>query len=155
MVWLKSRPKLQGPDRRLDPVRLSAASAYALRALVHITSAKGDASVPSHVIAAAQGLREEYLLKVLRPLASARILLSLKGPNGGYRLARPADRITLADVIEAVGGPLRGIVPDIDATGKNRDRIAQELAATCDRTADLVRQQLRRVTVQDLAGKKA
>jgi Rrf2 family protein len=92
-------------------MRLSFGSAYALRALVHLMSGKENAPVPSRVIAAVQGLPERFLGKVLKPLVTARILHSLKGPNGGYRLARPADRISLLDVIEAVDGPLRGRAP--------------------------------------------
>jgi Rrf2 family protein len=139
--------------RRPDPVKLTAASAYALRALVHIANEGEGRELASHVIAAATGLPERFLLKVLRPLALARILHSVKGPNGGFRLARTADRITALDVIEAVDGPLRMPVPDIEAIGRDSKRITRELEAICDRTAELVRQRLRRVTVRDLAGK--
>jgi Rrf2 family protein len=106
----------------------------------------------SHVVAAAEGIPERFLLKVLRPLVSARILHSLKGPNGGYRLARSADRISLLDVIEAVDSPLRGVVPELDGQGK--DKLDKQLREACNRTAELVRQRLRKVTVQDLAARK-
>ena len=67
--------------------------------------------VASHHIAAARGIPDRFLLKVLKPLVSARILLSLKGPHGGYRLARKAEEISLLDVLEAVDGPIRGQAP--------------------------------------------
>jgi len=132
-------------------VKLSHATSYALHALVHIASQKLDQPVASHTIAEAKGLPERFLLKVLKPLSAARILVSLKGPNGGYRLARPADRITLLDVIEAVEGPLQGVVPEVDHAGKAK--VDEHLQQVCNRTAELVRQRLRKVSVQDLVGK--
>jgi Rrf2 family protein len=68
-------------------MRLTRASSYALHAVTYIAARKHDQTIPSHLIARADGIPERFLLKVLKPLVSARILLSLKGPNGGYRLA--------------------------------------------------------------------
>jgi DNA-binding IscR family transcriptional regulator len=48
---------------------------------------------------------------VLQSLVSAQVLLSVKGPSGGYRLARPAGKVTLLEVVEAVDGPIRGGAP--------------------------------------------
>jgi Rrf2 family protein len=134
-------------------MKLTSASTYALHALAHMANEGEDRLVSSHAIAVAAGLPERYLLKVLRPLVSARILHSLKGPNGGYRLARPASQITLLNVIEAVDGPIRGMAPDVEATGKGSNRVTEQLVAVCDRTAELVRQRFRLVSVQDLIGK--
>jgi Rrf2 family protein len=129
-------------------VRLTFATAYAIRALVHLSAGKGDRLTTSHVVAAAEGLPKRFLLKILKSLVSARILLGVKGPNGGYRLARPADRITLLQVIEAVEGPLLPIVPEVA-----RGKVDEHLKDVCGRTAEVVRQQLRKVTVLDLARK--
>lgn len=49
-------------------------------------------------------LPEPYLAKVLRMLVASGILVSVPGVNGGYRLARPADQVTMLDVVQAVGG---------------------------------------------------
>src|SRR5438309_1487991 len=98
-------------------MKLTSASTHALRSLLHIAGGKQDRPVASHVIAAAESLPERFLLKVLKPLVSARLLHSVRGPHGGYRLARPTERITLLDVIEAVDGRLQGTVPEV-ARGK-------------------------------------
>jgi Rrf2 family protein len=92
-------------------MRFTSSCAHALRALAFLARHEGGGPVASHAIAAAEGLPERFLLKVLKPLASAGVLLSAKGPNGGYQLARPARRITLLDVVEAVDGPVRGEAP--------------------------------------------
>lgn len=65
---------------------------------------------PSGVLSAAalaefHGVSASYLLKHLQALAGAELLDSVPGPKGGYRLARPADKITLLDVVLAVEGP--------------------------------------------------
>ena len=51
------------------------------------------------------GVSPSYLLKHLQAMAGAGLLDSVPGPKGGYRLARPADKITLLDVVLAVEGP--------------------------------------------------
>jgi Rrf2 family protein len=129
-------------------VKLTLATAYAIRALVHLAAGKEDRITASHVIAAAEGFPEPFLQRVLHRLVLARVLLGVKGPNGGYRLARPADRITLLDVVEAVEGPLEGAAPEVA-----RGKLDEQLEEVCNRAAELVRQRLRRVSVQDLAAK--
>ncbi len=55
-------------------------------------------------LAELHGLSDSYLLKHLRALTSAGVLDAVQGPKGGYRLARPPDRISLLDVVEAIDG---------------------------------------------------
>ncbi len=131
-------------------MKLSRASAYALHSLVRLAGGKADRVLPSHEIAEDDGMPGRFLLKVLKPLVSARILLSLKGPRGGYRLARTADKITLLDILEAVDGPLLGLAPEVGGGNK----VDEQLRQVCDRSTEVVRQRLRKVTVQELAGNK-
>jgi Rrf2 family protein len=64
----------------------------------------GEATLPASALAEAFGLSPSYLLKHLNMLSAARILESVSGPAGGYRLARPAERISLLDIVLAVEG---------------------------------------------------
>src|SRR5215471_4126443 len=89
-------------------MKLSRASSYALHAVAYMAQQKGDGPVPSHKIAQERGIPERFLLKVLKPLVSARVLASIKGPHGGYRLARSPNDLTMLEVVEAVDGPLNG-----------------------------------------------
>jgi Rrf2 family transcriptional regulator, iron-sulfur cluster assembly transcription factor len=134
------------PWRGKAIMKLTAASSYAVHALVNLAGREQGALVASHLIAEAEGLPERFLLKVLLPLVRAQILLGLKGPHGGYRMARPANKITLLDVIEAVDGPIRGEAPQGDSALQTR------LQAIYERVSDQARRQLGRVTVADLAG---
>lgn len=81
----------------------SNATAYALRALSNLP---GDGSYRlARELAARLDLPGPYLAKTLQALAQAGILESVRGPRGGFRLARPAADITVGDVFRALEGP--------------------------------------------------
>src|SRR5437870_11858882 len=104
-------------------MRLTRASSYALHALVYMAAQKHNRPVPSHIVAQARGIPERFLLKVLKPLVSARVLASVKGPNGGYRLSRPAGAVSMLEVIVAVDGPIWGMSPvRVGGSGSARTR---------------------------------
>jgi Rrf2 family protein len=131
-------------------MKLSRASSYALQALVHMAKGKQDQLVASHIIAEVDGIPDRFLLKILTPLVRVRILHSVKGPSGGFRLARAPEKISLLEVVEAVDGPIRGEVP-IVGTG-DAAALDKRLEAVFQNVAEVVRGQLRKVTIQELAG---
>jgi Rrf2 family protein len=128
-------------------MKLTRASSYALHAVAHMAASGEDKPIASHHIAHARGIPELFLLKILKPLVSARILRSVKGPNGGYRLARPAAKITMLEIVEAVDGPIRGTAPLADGSKNGLDA---KLEAICSQAADQVRRQLGKVHLSDL-----
>jgi len=132
-------------------MRLTRASSYALHAIAFLAVQKQNRPVPSHHIAKAKRIPELFLLKVLKPLVSARVLHSIKGPNGGYRLARAASEISMLDVVEAVDGPIRGQAPLSQAEGDGP--LDHKLERICDQTADQLRKQLQKVRLSELAGR--
>ncbi|WP_095091484.1 RrF2 family transcriptional regulator [Mesorhizobium sophorae] len=76
----------------------------AIHCAAMLAGVEGEATMPGAALAEAFGLSPSYLLKHLNMLSAARILESVPGPAGGYRLARPAARITLLDIVLAVEG---------------------------------------------------
>lgn len=73
---------------------------------VLLLSGLSDSGVLSAAaLAEFHGVSPSYLLKHLQAMAGAGLLLSVPGPRGGYRLAKPADKITLLDIVLAVEGP--------------------------------------------------
>ncbi len=78
---------------------------YSLKALLMLADRYSSAQ-PLRVeeIAAVQGVPENYLRRLLIELKRGGLVLSQKGPNGGYMLARPPARITMADVVEIIEG---------------------------------------------------
>ena len=85
-------------------LRLSKRSDYALIAMRHLAIGAGTAS--ARELAERFDIPVELLAKVLQKLARAGLLVSHQGIRGGYVLARAADRISVADIIVAVDGPL-------------------------------------------------
>lgn len=85
-------------------VKITARAHYALRAAIEITVNGTEHPVKSDHIAAAQEIPVRFLLNILTEMTHAGLLESLRGADGGYYLARPAERITVADVIRAVEG---------------------------------------------------
>ena len=135
-------------------MKLTRASSYALQAVAYMANqkkSKEDHPIASHRIADERKIPERFLLKVLKPLVSAQILMSIKGPNGGYRLAKSAYDITMLDVVEAVDGPIRGTAP---LNPRDPDHgLHRKLDQVCSQIADQMRKQLGRVRVSDLAGR--
>lgn len=87
---------------------------YALRAMTEIAAADPN-RIKAERIARAQRIPLKFVENILITLKHAGIVNAMRGASGGYWLARPADEITLADVIRAVEGPLanvRGMRPD-------------------------------------------
>ena len=89
-------------------MRVSAKSDYAVRALIELAS-QGEGHVKGERIAQAQEIPVKFLENILIDLRNAGLVASRRGADGGYRLARPADEISVADVIRAVDGPLANV----------------------------------------------
>jgi Rrf2 family protein len=89
-------------------MRISASADYAVRAAVELAAAPDDWHRVED-IAALQDIPARFLENILVALRNAGIAQSRRGPHGGYRLARPAGAITLADVIRASDGPLAAV----------------------------------------------
>jgi Rrf2 family protein len=87
-------------------LRLSKKADYALMAMKHLAIRQDAASCSAREIAEAYEIPLELLAKVLQRLVRSRLLQSVQGTRGGYRLGRPAGTIPVADVIQAVDGPL-------------------------------------------------
>ena len=89
-------------------MRLSARADYALRAAIEIANV-GEGHVTAEQVARAQQIPVKFLETILTQLRRAGLVRSQRGPDGGFWLARPAEDITLADIIRAIDGQLLGV----------------------------------------------
>ena len=89
-------------------MRVSRSIGYAVLAVCNIAKNQGKGVVLSQSISKAYGIPLEYLLKILQQLVRANVLRSKRGPRGGFCLAKPATKISMLEVIEAVEGPMNG-----------------------------------------------
>jgi Rrf2 family protein len=129
-------------------MRLTQASRYAIRALVLIGSHENNGFFTSKRIAGLVNMSEMFLLKALKPLVSVGILRSLKGPGGGYQMARPPKDVTLLQVVEAVDGPIRGELTY--QQGQKPSELDRRLQTVCNEVADRYRSQLQKVRLTEL-----
>ncbi|HWE10072.1 MAG TPA: Rrf2 family transcriptional regulator [Solirubrobacteraceae bacterium] len=134
-------------------MRISAKADYAVRAVVELAAADGDRPVKAERIATAQSIPLNFLENILGELRHAGIVRSHRGADGGFRLARPATEVTVADVIRAVEGPLASV-----RGGPPEDAEYAGAATALPRVWIAVRANLRRVveqvTIADVANSK-
>ena len=90
-------------------MRISAKADYAVRAAAELAASPDGEPVKGEQLAESQQIPLQFLEHILLELKHARLVRAKRGARGGYWLARPADEITLADVIRAVEGPLANI----------------------------------------------
>jgi Rrf2 family protein len=129
-------------------MQVSARVDYGTRALAELAS-RPDQLVTSEELAELQGIPVKFLEGILTQLRRAGLVLSKRGAEGGYRLARPAAEIAVADVFRALDGPIaavRGQAPeDMDYPGA-----AEHLRDVWVATRAALRTVLEQVTLADV-----
>ncbi|MET8450442.1 Rrf2 family transcriptional regulator [Streptomyces sp. NPDC005209] len=133
-------------------MRISARADYAVRAVLELAVRQGDGPGPvkAEELATAQDIPHKFLEGILADLRRAGVVDSRRGGGGGYRLAREASEITVADVIRGVDGPIvsvRGERP----TGLAYTGTAQPLLPLWIALRANVRRILEGVTIADIA----
>jgi len=87
-------------------MKLSTKGKYGVKALFELAMHQGAGPMSLRSIADRQGLSEHYLEQLAAPLRKAGLITSIRGAQGGYVLGRPADQITVGDVIRVLEGPI-------------------------------------------------
>jgi Rrf2 family protein len=96
-------------------VQISAKADYAVRALLVMAADPDGKPIKGETIARSQGMPVKFVENTLVELRRTGLVASQRGTAGGFKLGKPADEITIADVVRAVDGPLaevRGVRPD-------------------------------------------
>lgn len=131
-------------------MRISARADYAVRAALQLAACQDDGPLKAEAIADAQEIPHKFLEGILNDMRRGGLVLSQRGGNGGYRLARPADSISIADVIRVVEGPLvsvRGVrPPELSYSGPAESLLPLWIALRAN-----VRQILEGVSLADVA----
>ena len=134
-------------------MRISAKADYAVRAVAELAAADGDKPVKAERVATAQGIPLNFLENILGELRHAGVVRSHRGAEGGFRLARPPEEVTVADVIRAVEGPLasvRGGPPEDAKYGG----AAESLPLVWIAVRVNLRRVMEKVTIADIATSK-
>ncbi len=131
-------------------MRISAKVDYAVRAAIELAVAGEDRLTKADAIAQAQDIPPKFLENILGDLRQGGLVRSQRGAEGGYRLARPASEITIADIIRVVEGPMasvRGGRPeDVEYAGN-----AEPLRRVWIAVRQALREVNEHVTLADLA----
>ncbi|MDQ1289173.1 MAG: hypothetical protein QG622_2739 [Actinomycetota bacterium] len=90
-------------------MRISAKTDYAVRAAAQLAAAPEGQWVKTESVSNVQDIPLPFLLNILAELRTAGLVRSRRGVDGGYQLARPANELSVADIIRAVDGPLANI----------------------------------------------
>jgi Rrf2 family protein len=131
-------------------MRISAKADYAVRALAELAAAEPGRPVKGEILATSQGIPLNFLENILRELRHAGIVRTQRGAEGGYLLARPAEKINLAEILRGVEGPLaavQGTRPDeLEYDGAAASLVDVWVAVRAN-----LRAVLEKVTLADLA----
>ena len=90
-------------------MKLSTKGRYGLRALIDLALYSENETVSIQSIARRQNISDRYLEQMMRKLRSAGLIVSVRGAQGGYKLARPANEISVGDVLRALEGSLEAV----------------------------------------------
>ncbi|MFG2226467.1 RrF2 family transcriptional regulator [Streptomyces sp. NPDC050161] len=131
-------------------MRISARADYAVRAALQLAAAGDAGPLKAEAIAEAQDIPRKFLEGILNDMRRGGLVVSRRGGSGGYRLARDAREISIADVIRVMEGPLvsvRGVrPPELAYSGPARSLLPLWIALRAN-----VRQILEGVSLADVA----
>lgn len=90
-------------------MKLSTKGRYGLRALIDLAQYGKEEAVSIQSISARQQISDSYLEQLVRKLKKAGLVTSIRGAQGGYRLAKPAEEISVGDVLRALEGSIEAV----------------------------------------------
>ena len=115
-----------------------------------VLAAAPDAVLSANELSERAGIELPTAAKVLKPLAQAGLVEGFRGANGGYRLARDAHEVTLADIVEAMEGPLAMTECSIHA-GQCGIEDSCNVRGNWQRVNDVIAKALRDISLHDMA----
>lgn len=131
-----------------DMLRISKLTDYAILAMVELT--RDGEMLSAHALAERIGVEVPTASKVLKLLAGYGLLDSFRGANGGYRASRQAADISVAEVIEAIEGPV-AMTECSEETGLCSQESSCDLRGNWQRISQAVRQALEQVNLAEMS----
>ncbi|MFA5146560.1 MAG: Rrf2 family transcriptional regulator [Candidatus Omnitrophota bacterium] len=139
-------------------MKLSTKSTYGLRAMVDIALGSRGGAIPISDIARREGLSTDYLEQLLNKLRRDGLVLSVRGPKGGYLLSKKPDDITVGDIVKALEkdmAPVHCVTADGRPKGfckRSKDCVTKGVWMKLSKS---INDCLDSMTLEDLCGKAA
>jgi len=133
-------------------MKLSTRTRYGTRAILELAENHGQGPLQIKIIAQNQDISVKYLEQLMAILKSAGLVRSIRGPKGGYLLAKAPNQIKLSDVFNALEGPVitAECLEDESYCARVADCLARQLWAQVQKAIETV---LQSMTLQDLVNK--
>lgn len=131
-------------------LRLSKLSDYAVVVLSELGTAPEGAMRNASALAVATGIAEPTVAKVLKLLAAGGLVVSQRGPHGGYRLSRPLAETAISDVIDAIEGPI-ALAACVEHAGGCEHECTCRVRGRWDPVNAAIRRALSEITLADMA----
>jgi len=112
-------------------LKMSSRSTYALKALIYLVRHASNRTESLHTVAEAQNIPLPYLEQIFSKLKKSGLVEAIRGPHGGFKLARAADQISLAQIIMAMEGDFE---PVLCSYPENRTADCHEVGDCTSRT---------------------
>jgi Rrf2 family cysteine metabolism transcriptional repressor len=135
-------------------MRITSRDEYGLRALLDLVEHAGKDLVPSSDIASRQQIPEPYLNHLLIALRKAGLVRSGRGPKGGHKLARPANRITVADAVIALEGTYSPVESKARSSAPDEPLEAAIVRGVWSEVEAAIGEVLESITLEDLRQRK-
>ena len=123
-------------------MRISSRCEYACRAMLELAR-HGGATLTAQALAERRDIPEKFLVQILLQLKRAGLAQSVRGPQGGYRLAAAPDQLSLLQIVEAIDGPLEEQLP-------GKDGLSPEFTPVWRRVLEAMRAELGAATLQKI-----
>ena len=130
-------------------MKLSTRTRYGIRAILELAENHGQGPLQIKIIAQNQDISVKYLEQLMAILKSAGLVRSIRGPKGGYLLAKAPNQIKLSDVFDCLEGPVTTVecVEDKDYCARAADCVARQVWAQVQQA---IKNVLQSITLQDL-----
>ncbi|NLY56319.1 MAG: Rrf2 family transcriptional regulator [Firmicutes bacterium] len=136
-------------------MRLSTKGRYGLKAMVDLALQYGKEPTPLNEIAERQDISQAYLEQLMASLRKAGLVQSIRGAQGGYRLSRAPEKITIGEVLRALEGPLVP-VDCVDKGGAGCEKMdGCYTIIVWEKLRDAIDEVLDSLTLRDLMNKNA
>ena len=132
-------------------MKISAQGRYSVRILIDLATHQND-YVSISELSKRQGVSIKYLEKIMRTLVKGKIVESLMGPNGGYKLSKPANKCTIAEIL-TLTGDTPNLAPCQIENSKCPNAKKCSTIGYWDTLQKLIFDNLNKITLQDLIDK--